>query len=107
MKKYVVGVLYCLAPMKRHTTTHEENLRRLARIEGQVRGIRRMIEEGAYCIDILTQLEAAQSALRAVSDRVLRKHIETCVAAAARSSDPAEIESKLNEVIGILRKRLR
>lgn len=93
--------------MKPHSTTHEENLHRLARIEGQVRGIRRLIEEGAYCIDILTQLEAAQSALRAVSDRILQKHVGTCVAAAARSSDPAEIESKLNEVIEILRKRGR
>ncbi len=93
--------------MKRHTTTHEENLHRLARIEGQVRGIRRMIEEGAYCIDILTQIEAAQAALRSVSDRVLRKHIETCVTAAAQSRDGAEIRAKLEEVIGILRKRMQ
>jgi len=92
---------------KRHTTTHEENLRRLARIEGQVRGVQRMIADGAYCIDILTQIEAAQAALRSVSDRVLRKHIETCVAEAARSRDGAEIRTKLEEVIGILRKRLR
>jgi len=91
----------------RHSTTHTENLHRLARIEGQVRGVRRMVEDGAYCMDILDQLEAAQSALRAVSDRVLRKHIETCVAEAGRSRDPAEVETKLNEVIGLLRKRMR
>lgn len=95
------------SPAQRHTTTHEENLHRLARIEGQVRGVRRMIADGAYCIDILTQIEAAQSALRSVSDRVLRKHIETCVAAAARSRDGAEIRRKLEEVISLLRKRLR
>ena len=49
--------------MPRHKTTHEENLSRLARIEGQVRGVQRMIEEGEYCIDIITQIQAVQSAL--------------------------------------------
>jgi len=50
----------------KHKTTHEENLDRLARIEGQVRGIRRLVEDGAYCVDIMTQIQAIQSALGAV-----------------------------------------
>lgn len=96
------------APSKqRHSTTHTENLHRLARIEGQVRGIRRMIEEGAYCMDILNQIEATRSALRSVSDRVLRKHIETCVAEAGRSADPGLAQTRLNEVIELFRKKMR
>ncbi len=95
------------ATQRRHTTTHTENLNRLARIEGQVRGVRRMVEEGAYCMDILNQIEAAQSALRSVSDRILRKHIETCVAEAGRSGDPVAAQTKLNEVIELLRKKMR
>ncbi len=92
---------------QRHTTTHEENLRRLARIEGQIRGIRRMIEEGAYCVDILVQLEAAQAALRAVSHRVLRKHMETCVRQAASDPNPGAIREKLDEVIMLLERQTR
>jgi DNA-binding FrmR family transcriptional regulator len=92
---------------QQHATTHTENLRRLARIEGQVRGIRRMIEEGAYCMDILMQLEAAEAALRAVSRRVLRKHLETCLRQAAHDPNPVAIETKLDEVIRLLEKQTR
>lgn len=95
------------ARKKRHATLHTENLNRLARIEGQVRGVRRMVESGAYCMDILNQIEAAHSALRSVSDRILRKHIETCVAEAGHSTDPEAMQMKLNEVIELLRKKMR
>lgn len=88
---------------KRRPTTHEENLARLARVEGQIRGIRRMIEGGAYCMDILNQIQAVRAALRAVGHRVLRKHLEVCVAAAARSRSRAATEEKVDEVMRLLR----
>ncbi len=88
--------------MKQPKTTHGENLARLARIEGQVRGIRRMIENGAYCIDILTQLQAAHRALHAVARKVFRKHVEHCVAETIRGRSPKEVEKKITEVMKIL-----
>jgi DNA-binding FrmR family transcriptional regulator len=80
---------------------HDDNLARLARIEGQVRGVRRMVEEGAYCIDILTQIQAVRSALQSVSERILRRHMERCVVAAVRNGEPVEIEKKLDEVMSV------
>lgn len=87
---------------KRHKTTHEENLDRVARIEGQVRGIRRMIEDGAYCTDILTQIQAVRAALRRVGHRILRKHMEYCLADAARRRSRRELDEKLEEIIRLL-----
>ncbi|MDO9541820.1 MAG: metal-sensitive transcriptional regulator [Kiritimatiellia bacterium] len=90
--------------MKRPKTTHNENLARLARIEGQIRGIRRMIKNEIYCIDILTQLQAAHCALQAVARKIFRKHVENCVASAIRSRSAKEIERKITEVMEILRR---
>ncbi|HKJ11478.1 MAG TPA: metal-sensitive transcriptional regulator [Ornithinimicrobium sp.] len=69
--------------------TRQAQLTRLARIEGQVRGIARMVEEDAYCIDVLTQVSAATQALNAVSLSLLEEHIGHCVVEAARESDEA------------------
>ena len=69
-----------------HKITHDENLARVSRVEGQIRGIRRMIEEREYCIDILTQVQAAQSALGAVGRKILEKHLDTCVTTAIERS---------------------
>jgi len=93
--------------VKGHATRHDENLARLARIEGQVRGIRKMVEDGAYCIDIVTQIQAAQSALGSVGRRVLRKHVEHCVAAALRSGSRAEADRKTAELMRVLERRFR
>ena len=68
-----------------HKTRHDENQARLARIEGQVRGVKRMIDEGAYCVDILTQIHAVQSALGAVKQRIMHKHLDHCVADATNT----------------------
>ena len=68
--------------MKKHHTTHIENKARLARIEGQVRAVGRMIDGGEYCIDIITQIQAARSALQSVSKIILEKHLKHCVVAA-------------------------
>ncbi len=81
---------------------HTGELQRLRRIEGQVRGIIRMVEDERYCVDILTQLRAARAALRRVEDSVLRDHVEHCVAQAIRSGDPAEQRGKVDELLGVL-----
>ena len=81
---------------------HVGQLQRLRKIEGQVRGIARMIESERYCVDILTQLRAARAALRRVEDSVLREHVEHCVAEAIRSGDPAEQRGKVDELLAVL-----
>jgi DNA-binding FrmR family transcriptional regulator len=78
-------------------TTHHENVSRLARIEGQVKGVVRMIEEEEYCIDIITQIQAARSALQSVSKIILEKHIRHCVTDARNSPD--EVDVKIEEIM--------
>ena len=79
--------------------TKNETLSRLKKIEGQVRGISRMIDEKQYCIDILTQIAAASSALSNVAKLVLKKHVETCVTDAIKSGKEKE---KIEELMDIL-----
>ena len=81
---------------------HVGQLSRLRKIEGQVRGIVRMVEEERYCVDILTQLRAARAALKRVEDSVLREHVEHCVAQAIHSGDPAEQRAKVDELLDVL-----
>jgi DNA-binding FrmR family transcriptional regulator len=90
-----------------HKTRHDENLDRLARAEGQVRGIRRMVEEGAYCIDIITQIQAAQAALGAIGARILRKHVEHCVADAMRAGDEVDMGEKVDELMVVFQRCLK
>lgn len=90
-----------------HVTRHDENLDRLARAEGQVRGIRRMVQEGAYCIDIITQIQAAQSALAAVGRQILRKHVDHCVAEALRSGSRAEADEKTDELMTVFERYMK
>ena len=70
--------------------TQDDYLKRLARIEGQVRGIAKMVENDTYCIDVLTQVSAATKALQAVSLGLLEDHISHCVVDAARESEEAK-----------------
>jgi DNA-binding FrmR family transcriptional regulator len=77
-------------------------LKRLSRIEGQVRGLSRMVEEERYCIDIITQLSAARAALRRVEQEILRDHVGHCVKHAMRSSDMADQERKIEELMDVL-----
>lgn len=72
---------------------------RLARIEGQVQGVRRMIEKERYCIDILTQLSAVTAAVRKVEALILENHLQTCVAEAMRSGDPELQQEKIAEIM--------
>jgi CsoR family transcriptional regulator, copper-sensing transcriptional repressor len=75
--------------MAGYTGSREDYLKRLRRIEGQVRGIQRMVEQDQYCIDILTQVAAVTKALQAVSLGLLEDHVGHCVVDAARESDEA------------------
>jgi CsoR family transcriptional regulator, copper-sensing transcriptional repressor len=72
-------------------------LTRLRRVEGQVRGLQRMVEDDTYCIDVLTQVAAATSALQSVAVKLVDEHLRHCVAGAAESDDPGEIATKLAE----------
>ncbi len=73
-------------------------LKRLSRIEGQVRGIARMVEEDRYCIDIVTQISAARAALRRVEEEILRDHVAHCVEHAIASGDAEEQRRKVAEL---------
>lgn len=89
--------------MKRYPD-HKENLVSLKRIEGQVRGVQKMIEEGKYCVDILTQMQAVKAALARVERDILQRHIENCVVNAIRSGSQEEKDEKLHEVMVLLKK---
>ena len=79
-------------------------LKRLARIEGQVRGVTRMIEDDRYCIDILTQLGAVDTALEAVAVKVLEEHVRHCVAGALASGDKAAADAKSEELLAAVQR---
>jgi CsoR family transcriptional regulator, copper-sensing transcriptional repressor len=79
---------------------HKDQLKkRLARIEGQVRGIAGMIDDDRYCIDVLTQLSAVETALEAVAMKVLEEHVQHCVAGALASGDRAQADEKSRELL--------
>ncbi len=80
---------------------------RLKRIEGQVRGIHRMVEEGRYCADILTQISSVQEALRGVGKLLMRNHLEHCVTDALRSGDRLEAERAYQEVLDLMYRHAR
>ncbi|EMY33313.1 hypothetical protein D477_015551 [Arthrobacter crystallopoietes BAB-32] len=94
-----------------YTTDKAAYLRRLKRIEGQVRGIARMVDEDKYCIDILTQVAAINKALHAVSIGLLEDHIAHCVVDAAKESeaadDPAIVQDKVKEATDAIGRLLR
>ena len=83
-------------------TIHTEQLISLRRIEGQIRGVQKMIEEGRYCVDILTQLHSVVGAILRVEDKVLKKHLEGCVAGALKGGSSSARREKLDEVINLL-----
>ena len=81
--------------------------KRLHRIEGQVRGIERMVEDDRYCIDILTQVAAVSTALDSLAHKILEEHIRHCVAGAVASGDEAEAGEKLEELLGAVQRFAR
>lgn len=94
-----------------YSSNKDAYLRRLKRIEGQVRGIARMVEQDKYCIDILTQVSAATKALHAVSLGLVEEHIGHCVVGAASESDPVvraeQIDIKVKEAADAIGRLLR
>lgn len=84
--------------------TKSQCLKRLSRIEGQVRGLARMLEEDRYCIDVITQIAAVRAALRRVEEQVLEDHVGHCVEHAIRSGDAEEQRKKVVELLEVLRR---
>jgi CsoR family transcriptional regulator, copper-sensing transcriptional repressor len=82
-------------------------LNRLSRIEGQVRGVARMVEDDRYCIDILTQLQAARAALAGVETEMLKDHLSHCIEGAIVSGDKEEQRAKASELIQLLERSAR
>lgn len=81
--------------------TKVKALGRLRRIEGQVQGIQRMVEEEKYCVDILLQLTAVEGAVEQVQRLLLGRHIESCVADAIRSGNPRDRQKKVDELLEV------
>ncbi|PSQ90318.1 MAG: metal-sensitive transcriptional regulator [Bacteroidetes bacterium QS_4_64_154] len=79
---------------------------RLSRIEGQIRGLKRMVEEDRYCGDILDQIHSVQQALKSVGRAITRNHLETCVTEAIRSGDESAAQESYDEIMGLLEKEL-
>lgn len=93
--------------MMAHSPDHRAQVNRLRRVEGQVRGIAVMIEQGRYCVDILTQLQAARAALARVEREVLDAHLSACVADAVASGDAVAQAAKLSELTALLKRAMR
>lgn len=83
----------------------KSQLARLGRIEGQVRGIARMIEDDRYCIDVLTQIRAVRAALDKVEQETLSNHLQHCVAHAFHAGDASERQAKIDELLEVLERR--
>ncbi len=77
--------------------------KRFNRIEGQVRGLSRMVEEDRYCIDVVTQISAVRAALRRAEEEILRDHVGHCVEYAINSGDKQDQRTKITEIIEVLR----
>jgi DNA-binding FrmR family transcriptional regulator len=85
---------------------HSGTLSALRRIEGQVRGVQRMVEEKKYCIDILNQIAAVKGALGTVEKRILERHFQHCVKDAMKSESEADTSEKINEIMDLIHKRI-
>jgi DNA-binding FrmR family transcriptional regulator len=85
--------------MTRHGYDKKALIRRLHRIEGQVRGLERMVEQDRYCIDVLTQIAAVTTALESVAFRILDDHVNHCVSGALASGDRQEAAAKSKELL--------
>lgn len=96
-------------PADRHAVGVDPDIKqsvvhRLRRIEGQVRGLQRMVEEERYCADIMTQIASVQEALRGAGLALLQNHLRYCATAAIRSGDPAQAEAMYAELVDLMGK---
>tara|TARA_Y100001936_G_scaffold224806_1_gene242707 strand:+ start:94 stop:357 length:264 start_codon:yes stop_codon:yes gene_type:complete len=87
--------------MKNHPS-HQSQLSALKRVEGQVRGVIKMIDEGKYCIDVLNQIKAAKAALVKIESNVLKKHVESCVKESFKNKKA--LDSKVEELLKLINK---
>jgi DNA-binding FrmR family transcriptional regulator len=85
-------------------TTHEAELVRLRRIEGQIRGVQKMIEEKRYCVDILTQLTSIVGAIKSVEENILERHLKGCVHQSFTKGSKDDKARKIDEVVDVLKK---
>ena len=83
------------------------NLKRLRRIEGQIRGLQRMVEEDRYCPDIITQIASAQEALRGVGRALMKNHLQHCATSAIRDGGPEETQRVYDELLELIYRHLR
>jgi DNA-binding FrmR family transcriptional regulator len=90
--------------MENQMTTHEQEIPRLKKIEGQIRGIQKMIGEKRYCVDILTQVSSIIGALKAVEENILERHLKGCVNHSFVRGNKEDRSQKIEEIIGVLRK---
>lgn len=90
--------------MAKQLTFHHKEMPRLRRIEGQIRGIQKMIEDERYCIDILTQLSSVQGAIKSVEENILERHLKGCVQHSFTKGNKADKAEKIAEVIDVLKK---
>jgi DNA-binding FrmR family transcriptional regulator len=79
----------------------ENIIRRLKTAEGHLRGVQRMVEEDAYCIDVIRQIQAVQSALNKISSLILDQHLNSCLVTAVQGEDPVERERVLHEIVDV------
>ncbi|MDD5108633.1 MAG: metal-sensitive transcriptional regulator [Candidatus Omnitrophica bacterium] len=86
----------------KNPTTHNEQLIFLKKIEGQVRGIQKMIKDGRYCVDIITQIHSVIGALHKVEDEIFKKHVDGCVISALKGRSEAEKQKKVAEVVELI-----
>lgn len=84
--------------------SHNEKLIALRRIEGQVRGLQKMIEEKRYCVDILTQISSVNAALLRVQDKILETHMNSCVKSALKGKSEMDRQKKISEIFELLKK---
>lgn len=87
-----------------NSETSKRALTALKRVEGQVRGVAKMVEDGRYCIDVVTQIEAARAALARIEADLLRQHLAHCVKSAMTSQDPNAQERVIEELIGVFKR---
>jgi DNA-binding FrmR family transcriptional regulator len=87
--------------------TKKSQLARLGRIEGQVRGVARMVDEDRYCIDVLTQIRAVRAALDKVEQEILGNHLQHCVAHAFHAGSERDRQAKIDELLEVLDSRRR
>ena len=88
----------------KQVTTHEEQMQFLKKIEGQIRGVQKMIEERRYCVDIITQIHSVIGALYRVEGEIFKKHTQGCVITALRGKSEIEKQKKIDEIVELISK---